>query len=87
MRQLANGAPDIIMVDYHLDETTGIELYRSLERELGQAVHGFLITADRSEEVKELAASCDLVLLNKPVKPAALRALLAQRSFSTQAAE
>ena len=37
-----------------------------------------LITADRSPRVREEARSCGIHVLYKPVKPAALRALLAQ---------
>ena len=39
-----------------------------------------LITADRSAELRDAAANADIQLLNKPLKPAALRALLASVS-------
>ncbi len=84
---ISSGTPDVVLIDYHLDDATGIELYQSIEQKTGQSPTGILITADRSEEVIELAATCDLALLNKPVKPAALRALLSQRRIASEAAE
>jgi CheY-like chemotaxis protein len=47
-----------------------------------------LITADRSPAVREEARAQGIQLLNKPLKPAALRALLAQwRIMRAAAAE
>lgn len=80
-------APDLILVDYHLDSETGIEAYRAIVDDISQQPSGILITADRSEEVKKQAAEAGLLMLNKPVKPAALRALISQQRFRSQAAE
>jgi CheY-like chemotaxis protein len=46
-----------------------------------------LLTADRTPHVREAAAALDVHLLNKPLKPAALRALLAQWRATRLAAE
>jgi hypothetical protein len=46
-----------------------------------------LITADRSPQVREDARTIDVPVLNKPVKPAALRAFLAQWRVTRPAAE
>jgi CheY-like chemotaxis protein len=37
-----------------------------------------LITADRSPEVREAAHAAGIAVLNKPLKPAALRAVMSQ---------
>ncbi len=81
------GLPDLILADYHLEGTTGIDVYRKLIETLELPLPGILITADRSEEVKLLAETAGLHLLNKPVKPAALRALVSQNKRRQLAAE
>ena len=46
-----------------------------------------LITADRSLKVQKLAAKAGVQYLRKPVRPAALRAVLARASVQLEAAE
>lgn len=67
-----------LLVDYHLDEGNGIEAIGELRWRLGADLPAILITADRSPHVREDARKRDIQVLHKPVKPAALRALLAQ---------
>ena len=67
-----------LLVDYHLDEGNGIDAIVALRRRLGSQLPAILITADRSPHVREAARLRDVPVLNKPVKPAALRALLTQ---------
>lgn len=81
------GVPDLILADYHLDSTTGIEVYNTLMKSLSKPIPGVLITADRSEEVKLFAENAGLNILNKPVRPAALRALVSQNKRRAIAAE
>ena len=71
-------APAGLLVDYHLDEGNGIDAIIDLRRRLGGDLPAILITADRSPAVRAAAHARDIPVLNKPVKPAALRALLAQ---------
>jgi signal transduction histidine kinase/CheY-like chemotaxis protein len=79
--------PNGLLVDYHLDQGNGIEAIIALRKRCG-ALPAILITADRSPAVRERARAEDIQLLNKPVKPAALRALLAQwRVMRVAAAE
>lgn len=87
--QLTSGdeLPDIILADYHLEDTTGIEVYNSLSNIVEQTIPGALITADRTEEVKRSAEEVGLSVLNKPVKPAALRAFISQHRKRLMAAE
>lgn len=67
-----------LLVDYHLGEENGIDLIVELRRELGDDFPAILITADRTRRVRDEARRREVPVLNKPVKPAALRALLAQ---------
>jgi CheY-like chemotaxis protein len=66
------------LVDYHLDDSNGIAAIVELRRRFGADLPAILITADRSPRVREEARGEAIQVLNKPVKPAALRALLAQ---------
>ena len=70
-------APQLALVDYHLDEgETGTALMIWLRQRLGEQLPGVIISADaRSELIAEIHAA-GLDYLSKPVKPAALRALL-----------
>ncbi len=70
--------PDAILADYHLDSETGLEAIARLRDRFGRDIPAVLITADRSAEVREAAARLEVPLLNKPVRPAMLRAALAR---------
>jgi CheY-like chemotaxis protein len=74
----AKASPDGLLVDYHLDEGNGIAAIAELRRRFGAGLTAILITADRSPHVREEARANGVQLLNKPIKPAALRALLTQ---------
>ena len=69
---------DGLLVDYHLDEGNGIDAIMELRRCFGADLPAILITADRSLRVRNDARVRDIQVLNKPLRPAALRALLAQ---------
>jgi Na+/proline symporter/signal transduction histidine kinase len=79
--------PDGLLVDYHLDDGDGIAAIAALRRRFGADLAAILITADRSPHVREDARANDIQVLNKPLKPAALRALLAQWRVQRVAAE
>jgi CheY-like chemotaxis protein len=53
----------------------------------GRPVPAILITADRSRLVQDRAGERGVQYLRKPVRPAALRAALAQFAAQAQAAE
>ena len=79
--------PNGLLVDYHLDHGNGIEAIRTLRRACG-GLPAILITADRTPAVREQARAEGIQVLHKPLKPAALRALLAQwRVLRVAAAE
>ncbi|MDP1909817.1 MAG: hypothetical protein Q8K85_16075, partial [Hyphomicrobium sp.] len=66
------------IADYHLDEGNGISAISGLRDRFGAHLPAILVTADRSSDLRERAAKHDIRVLTKPLKPAALRALLAQ---------
>jgi Na+/proline symporter/signal transduction histidine kinase len=67
-----------LLVDYHLDRGNGIAAIRDIRRRFGDTIPAILITADRSPAVQVAAREEKVAVLNKPVKPASLRALLGQ---------
>ncbi|MEA3027922.1 MAG: hypothetical protein QOF91_3207, partial [Alphaproteobacteria bacterium] len=71
-------APNGLLVDYHLDRGNGLDAIVELRRRFGADLPAILITADRSPHVRDTARAQDVQVLSKPLKPAALRALMAQ---------
>ncbi|MDR2309842.1 MAG: hybrid sensor histidine kinase/response regulator [Brucellaceae bacterium] len=69
--------PDIILADYHLNRENGLDMIGYIRETLVHSIPAVLVTADRSKEVKLQAKEENVHVLNKPLKPAALRALLA----------
>ena len=74
----ANRPPAAVIADYHLDGCTGTEAIALLRGAYGATLPAAVITADRLPEVRGEVEAMALPLLNKPVKPAQLRALLAR---------
>jgi CheY-like chemotaxis protein/anti-sigma regulatory factor (Ser/Thr protein kinase) len=78
--------PAVVLADYRLSDgdPDGLELLVELCTSGDAAMPGALVTADHSPKLAERAREHGFPLLRKPVKPAALRALLgalaAQRS-------
>jgi Na+/proline symporter/signal transduction histidine kinase len=79
-------SPDGLLVDYHLGAANGINAIRELRRRFGADLTAILITADRSPHLREEARADDVQVLHKPLKPAALRALLSQWSVQRASA-
>ncbi len=76
--RLEGWRPDIAIVDYHLDGgATGLAALDALCARFGE-VAAIVLTADHSEGVQDLITDRAYPLLYKPVKPAALRALLSR---------
>ncbi|MGE0424307.1 MAG: NahK/ErcS family hybrid sensor histidine kinase/response regulator [Reyranellaceae bacterium] len=77
--------PDLLVADLHLDEgPDGLEIIETLRRRWALAVPAALITADRDPTLRPRARARGVELLHKPVKPAALRALLRLRNRATE---
>jgi CheY-like chemotaxis protein len=79
--------PEVVVADYHLDEENGLDVIRALRRRFGTEIPAILLTADRSPSLRDEAGALGVPVLNKPLKPAALRALLAQWRATRIAAE
>ncbi|MEO8779120.1 MAG: PAS domain-containing hybrid sensor histidine kinase/response regulator [Rhodanobacter sp.] len=78
--QLARGPIDLILADYHLaDEVDGLQAMQQLREALGELPPVVMITADGSSELKMRARELGYPVLHKPVRPAALRAVLTAR--------
>jgi two-component system, sensor histidine kinase len=71
------GPPDLLIADYHLDDgALGIDEIVRIRKSAGRPVPAVLVTANRTPELVEEAKNLNLPVLNKPVKPAQLRALV-----------
>ncbi len=67
----------LVIADYHLDdEEEGLNVIETLRALAGRHIPAILITADRSREVQERARRHDVTYLRKPIRPAALRAVM-----------
>ena len=72
-------APDVVLLDHHLDHgETGLDVLDRLAARWGVRPPAILITADRGSAVQTAAEAAGVPILNKPVQPATLRALLVQ---------
>ncbi|HEY0852410.1 MAG TPA: PAS domain-containing hybrid sensor histidine kinase/response regulator [Bradyrhizobium sp.] len=76
--EVAGGKVTGLLVDYHLDRGNGVAAIREIRRRFGDNIPATLITADRSPNVRAAAREENIAILNKPVKPASLRAVLGQ---------
>jgi signal transduction histidine kinase len=69
--------PDIVLADYHLDANdTGLAAVAALRDWTGHHLPAILITADRSETLRRMAARDDISVISKPVKLSRLRPLM-----------
>ena len=74
---LKHGAPDFVLMDYQLnDQSNGLQVMRHLDGILETTLPAIVITADRSSELEESVKASGYGLLRKPIRPAALRALM-----------
>lgn len=79
--------PGAILADFHLDnDHTGCEAIYAVRRQCRHDVPAAIITADRSDACRRLLQTQYLPVLNKPVKPNRLRALLTSLLTASTAA-
>ena len=83
----ARVTPDIIISDYHLDREDGCEAIRAIAAACNADIPGIIATADGSNDVRAKAVAEGHAFLQKPIKPAALRALISSLILQHQAAE
>ena len=78
LRLVAVAVPDLLLLDFHLDGgQTGLMLRESLASAM-PARPCVIITADHSAEVRDAIASAGCTLLHKPLKPLALKSVMAR---------
>ena len=75
-RVLVGWLPDLVLMDYHLDQTSGLDAVEWLRHNVGGHLPAALVTADRTAAVRALAEERGIAVVTKPVKPAALRAAI-----------
>jgi len=69
--------PDIILADYQLDDgDTGVDVITRLRLMTGSHIPAIMITANRSEVLREAGTLNDVAVMTKPVKLARLRQLI-----------
>jgi CheY-like chemotaxis protein len=78
LRHAASDRPSLVLADFRLSKSDpdGLELLVALCGEGNGGPSGVLVTADHSAELAQRARDLGFPMLRKPVKPAALRALL-----------
>ncbi|MFZ1426000.1 MAG: hybrid sensor histidine kinase/response regulator [Geminicoccaceae bacterium] len=77
--------PAAVIADYHLDGCTGTGAIGMVRADFGPDIPAVVITADRMPEVQREVEALGVPMLNKPVRPAQLRSLLA-KMLESQAA-
>ena len=76
---LQGRAPELILADYHLDHgVVGCEVVKHLREHFACKIPAVIITADRTDQCRRALRRLEAPLLNKPVKPGKLRAVLSQ---------
>lgn len=69
--------PEVVLADYHLDHgLLGTDAITDIRKHFGLDIPAVIVTADRSSECMQQFQAADLPVINKPVKPGKLRALL-----------
>jgi Na+/proline symporter/signal transduction histidine kinase/ActR/RegA family two-component response regulator len=77
LSRLSGRTPDAAIIDYRLDEgVTGLVAIDQLFAQFGRAIPCVVITADHTDAVRQAVEGRGCQILYKPVRPAALRALL-----------
>jgi Na+/proline symporter/signal transduction histidine kinase len=70
-------APDLLLVDYHLGRgVNGLNVAEEMQSLWGTRVPSIVITADHTQDAQMAATAVGCRILRKPVKPAALRAVM-----------
>ena len=70
-------APDILVLDYHLDDgACGLDVAAYLRAGRTDPLPVIVTTADHTEDVEARVAAAGAELVRKPIKPAQLRSLL-----------
>jgi len=85
--EIMNDIPDVIIADYHLGDGTGIEAVQLIYEETGNEIPTVIVTGDHSAETQRDIKWRGFAMLRKPIKPAALRSIMASVRSQREAAE
>jgi CheY-like chemotaxis protein len=77
LAKIADFDADILLIDYQLDkDQNGVSLIQELQVAARKETPAAILTALHDEQLKEQCKSLNIQHLNKPLKPAKLRALI-----------
>lgn len=80
IEELDDHAPDLIIVDLHLDnDVTGLAVVEQLRAYFAKSIAAILITADYTDAEQLLRKKLGIPLLTKPVRPGKLRAAMSHQ--------
>lgn len=80
--------PDLLMVDYQMgDQVSGIELIERIRERSGYQTGAVLVTANQQDALRQQCRELNISYLRKPVKPAAMRAILNRYDVEKHQAE
>ena len=76
------------MVDYQMvDQVNGIDLIERIRKRLGYQAGAVLVTANQQDDLRQQCRELNISYLRKPLKPAAMRAILNRYAVETHRAE
>jgi signal transduction histidine kinase/CheY-like chemotaxis protein len=77
LAQMGDDAPDVLIADYNLDNgDTGLQAIRDLRARAGQPVPAIIVSARRDPELGRASLEMGVPVLEKPVRPEELQAVL-----------
>lgn len=79
LAQMGDEPPDVVIADYNLDNgDTGLQAIAALRHAAGLVVPAILVTAQRAPDLTRASHAIDVPVLEKPVRPEDLQAMLQQ---------
>ena len=85
LAKIADFDADILLIDYQLYKNqTGVNLIQELQVAAQKETPAAILTALHDEQLKEQCKSLNIQHLNKPLKPAKLRALITNLAKKTK---
>ncbi|MDK8874126.1 hybrid sensor histidine kinase/response regulator [Paracoccus sp. SSJ] len=79
LAQMGDEPPDVVIADYNLDNgDTGLQAIEALRNAAGQAVPAIVVSARRAPELGGACQKMGVPVLEKPVRPEDLQAMLQQ---------
>ncbi len=88
IRAQTGGLPRLLLLDYHLDDGhTGLDVAKLVQAITGTHIPAAVLTANRDQDLRERLLEVGYRILYKPVRPAALRALISSMTAAAQVAQ